>query len=318
MKPSHLEKSINNIISIARLAPSVHNTQPWIVNIEDDELVISLKPERLLVYGDPTGRQSWISLGIFVESCVVALSAEGFKAINVINQNEKVHIKTKPISGKIASDDISALKSRFTDRSIYKAIDIKEKQINEIVKAWHSSSVEVRVVRDREIINKCATLTQQGLMLAMSSPDFSKELSDYIVPTSSTPYGIPITTLKSGKIVSRFTKQLIAKGARRQKEANQEYNRWSSASAIVFILASGDTKPYWLEAGRSYLRTSLAIEKLGLRQATSAAIVEASDFHEDIEKMLQSKKRILCMLRVGVSDTKKIYSGRYEVKDLLT
>lgn len=318
MKPAHLEKSINNIISIARLAPSVHNSQPWRVNIEGNELVISLNSKRTLVYGDPTGRQSWISLGIFVESCVLALRIEGFESTDVTQKNNKVHIKIKSGAGKADNGDISALKSRFTDRSIYTPTKITDDQVQKIEGSWQSSAVEVECIGDREIIDRCAALTQQGLMLALSSPDFAKELSDYLVPSNNTPYGIPTPALKSGRVISRATKRLIARGVRRKKEASLEQKRWASASAIIFILASGDTKPYWLEAGRAYLRASLTVEKLGLRQATSAAIVEASDFHEDIEKMLSTKKRILCMLRVGASDSKKIYSGRYSVEELTT
>lgn len=318
MKPRHLEKSINNIISIARLAPSVHNTQPWQVKAEGDKIILSLKPERKLIYGDPIGRQSWISLGIFTESCVIALRVEGFEATNIIQDDEQIYINVRSSVGNFDKSDLVALKNRFTDRSIYTPTKITGDQIKEFEASWQSSSVEVKGVTAHEIIDKCATLTRQGLLLALSSPDFRKELSDYLVPNDKTPYGIPTSALKSGKIISRFTKRLIARGVRRKQEAQLEYERWLSASAVIFILASGDTKPYWLEAGRAYLRASLAIEKLGLRQATSAAVVEASDFHEDIEQMLGSKKRILCMLRVGISNSKKIYSGRFEVEDLIT
>ncbi len=316
--PNFLSENINDILSIARLAPSVHNTQPWQVKVDQDELIISVNKHRVLTHGDPTGRQTYISLGIFTESCVVALEHLGFEAKVSIADNGEIKIQAGGSSQKAeAESDVRALKTRFTDRSVYKRVVISEAQKSQIENAWRSKNVAIKVIDQSTTIEKVASLTKRGLLIALSSPEFRKELVHHLVPSSKIPYGIPLQTLNNKGFRSPFVKRLIASGLSRKREAELEYKRWLSASALVFILAEGDFKEYWLESGRAYLRASLAIEKLGLGQATSAATVEAGDFHEEIEKLLKTRMRLQSVLRIGKGSDHKKRSGRYSVQDLM-
>lgn len=313
-------QSINDIISIARLAPSVHNAQPWNVKQSGDMLIISENKKRALQYSDPTGRQTAISLGIFAEACLIAMDSLGLKHLGLsLGKNNDIVIKLAggSIKGPGNDQDAGALRKRFTDRSVYKKARIRKDMIKQIQDSWSSGSVEIIAVEDRQIINRCAQLTRQGLSLALSSPDFREELSEYMVPSAKTPYGIPLSTLENGKVKSLFVKQLIKTGRGQKQQADLEYKRWKSSSIIVFVLSDGDSKEYWVESGRAYLRASLEIEKLGLQQATSAAVVEASDFHEDIEKMLGTQKRIQCMIRAGKGASRRRQSGRFSVESLI-
>jgi hypothetical protein len=322
MQNDILFKSIIDIVSIARLAPSVHNGQPWRVKYKDNRLII-LRDEKIkLQYSDPTGRQAAISLGIFAESCVIAMESLGIKHEEpVVDKNGDINVKLIGSSGKKTGkkqfEDIEALKNRFTDRSIYKQITLSKNMIKEIQSSWHAKSVEVLAAKDKDIINECAYLTKKGLSLALSSPDFRNELSDYMVPSAKTPYGIPLPGLESNRLKSLPIKMLLKSNLGQRRQAVLEYKRWRSASLIIFILSTGDSYKYWVESGRAYLRASLAIEKLGLQQATSAAIVEASDFHEDIERRLSTNKRIQCILRAGSGSQQYKKSGRYKPEDLI-
>lgn len=313
-----LTDNITNIISIARLAPSVHNSQPWQVRLKNDALLISPEPGRRLAQGDPTGRQTFISLGIFTEACVIALEYYGFKTKGIKVSKETIEITTSQGTAGMANDNlVKSLKTRFTDRSIYRKVEITSQQTDKITSSWQSEGVKLSVSTDTEIIDRCASLTAQGLLLALSSPGFRKELTDYLVPSQKTEYGIPLSTLQTGKLQTAVTKQLIASGLSRKHEAETERKRWQSAGALVFVLADGDSIEYWVESGRAYLRASLAIEELGLSQATSAAIVEAMDLHEDIEKMLGTNQRIQCLLRIGRGQSKPKYSGRLSAESLI-
>lgn len=315
----YLSESINDILSIARLAPSVHNSQPWKVKVRKDTLIILLNRDHILVHGDPTGRQAYISLGIFTEACLLALRHFGFKEVDSRIENEAIVIKVrdKTSISNNSDDDIKALQSRFTDRTVYKKTDFPPESISRLNACWHSKNVQVYSTSNRLIIDDCARLTRQALLLAFSNPAFRKELTEHLSPNASVPYGIPLSTLGTTRVKTLFVKSLINSGVNRRQEAQTEYKRWMSASGLVFVLAAGDSKPYWLESGRAYLRASLEIQKMGLSQATSAAIVEAADFHEDIEKLLDTDKRIQAVIRVGRGRGKKHPSGRFTAEELL-
>lgn len=48
-------------------APSAHNTQPWMLHVDGDEVVVRCDPARTLHVTDATGRDLQLALGAFVE-----------------------------------------------------------------------------------------------------------------------------------------------------------------------------------------------------------------------------------------------------------
>ncbi|HWR30741.1 MAG TPA: nitroreductase [Negativicutes bacterium] len=69
------------IIELASLAPSGHNTQPWRLKINQlANWTLTLAPERLLPVVDPDQRESWLSVGAFLENLTLAANDLGYDA----------------------------------------------------------------------------------------------------------------------------------------------------------------------------------------------------------------------------------------------
>lgn len=315
------DEKIHNILSIARFAPSVHNSQPWLVENKGTRLVILLDRNHALPASDPTGRQVTISLGIFLEAISIAASTVNLSFANVVLQQNSVEINFKKASPKRNSDQtkelVNLLKSRSSDRSIYSPIEVKQRIVSE-VQGLTTPDVNVHLITDRSFIRVVAQLTAQGISLALSSPKFRHELKEYlIVPWSKKRRGIAVQSLYLSPLIAVLQPWFIEKGIGLAAESNLERKRWESASGIVIITGRGDMPEYWLKAGRSYLRTSLIIEREGLSQATSAAIVEASNFHEDIEALLGTRQRILAVLRIGGGSHRRYFSPRLSSAEII-
>ena len=58
-------------------APSAHNTQPWTLDYESDQVVLGFDPARWLVVSDPTRRDLELSLGAFAEAVLIAAAEDG-------------------------------------------------------------------------------------------------------------------------------------------------------------------------------------------------------------------------------------------------
>lgn len=68
------------ILERARWAPSVHNTQAWVVRVRSEEAAdLCYEPSRLLARTDEDGRFWTIGLGVFVEALDIAAGAEGLR-----------------------------------------------------------------------------------------------------------------------------------------------------------------------------------------------------------------------------------------------
>lgn len=60
-------------------APSAHNTQPWRLAYHTGRIEVRWDPAYALPAGDPTGRDLRLSLGCFVETCLVVASGAGLR-----------------------------------------------------------------------------------------------------------------------------------------------------------------------------------------------------------------------------------------------
>ncbi|MEQ4304189.1 nitroreductase [Plantactinospora sp. B6F1] len=60
-------------------APSAHNTQPWRLDYRAREVRVGWDPADALPAADPSGRDLWLSLGAFVETCLVVAADAGLR-----------------------------------------------------------------------------------------------------------------------------------------------------------------------------------------------------------------------------------------------
>ena len=321
-RTSSLNASIESIIEIARLAPSVHNSQPWLVVVNHDVVTVKIDSAHKLKDGDPTGRQTVLSLGIFTEALCIAAESLGFCHTSIQFKNGEATVKLRELK-KINPNIytlVGLLKSRATDRSIYEHIALSDKTVRSLSR--HSlklGKTKIWILRDKNSLERIADWTAHGIGVAMSSESFRLELSHLMVgPWSKRRRGISTSSLYIPHPLSDIEPWLVRLGIGLNSEVKLEKRRWLSASADVLITTQGDMPEYWFAAGRTYLRVSLAIENEGLSQATSAATVEASNFHEDVEKLLGTNQRLQAVIRIGKGSEKRFYSPRVSAKDIIT
>lgn len=317
--PLLTQETIYTILDVARLAPSVHNTQPWRVKVVNDSFIITLDPDHTLKEGDPTGRQTIISLGIFTAAIEIGSQKTNVKVASVDFKDKKVvmqFVNNTEFSKNFEPAKLLSL--RHSDRSIYTPVEVSSNFMHAI-SGINFPGVQIRISTNRSFIKNIADLTAKGIRMALSNPNFRKELSRYLVlPQSTKRRGITVKSLYIPYLLAILQPWMVRLGLNNGAESKLEKKRWESASGVIVITGDGDMPQYWLEAGRAYLHCSLEIERAGLSQATSAAIVEASNFHEDIEELLNINKRILSILRIGKGSNKKHMSPRIKVEEIIT
>jgi hypothetical protein len=75
-----LGTSIDRIVEAGTRAPSIHNVQPWSVEVDGETLDVRADPARMLPDIDPTGRETFLSCGAFLLNARVAAEHEGLDA----------------------------------------------------------------------------------------------------------------------------------------------------------------------------------------------------------------------------------------------
>lgn len=110
------------LISQACMAPSVHNSQPWMWMVDGDTVTLFADHRRRLDRADPVGRDLVISCGAALHHLAVAAAAEGWEAKirhfpNPYNKAQLAKVSFTPRDADPhAVQAASALRRRHTDR----------------------------------------------------------------------------------------------------------------------------------------------------------------------------------------------------------
>lgn len=117
---------LDRIVVRARLAPSVHNTQPARWRQVGDAVEVLCDGSVGHAAGDPAGRDAGLSCGAAVEATVIALSQEGLAA-SVTETWSGAGPGLRPVArivpgGAVAADPMAdQMDRRFTFRSVFEA-----------------------------------------------------------------------------------------------------------------------------------------------------------------------------------------------------
>jgi hypothetical protein len=73
--------ALNTAVTVAGLAPSVHNTQPWHWRVRPTSVELWAEWSRQLMASDPDGRLLTLSCGAALHHAQIALAAQGYQSI---------------------------------------------------------------------------------------------------------------------------------------------------------------------------------------------------------------------------------------------
>jgi len=121
---SFLNQSERDILLLASLSPSGHNTQPWFIKyIEPNHWIICNDKNRWLPGVDPTQRETILSIGSFAQILEHAAANAGyncaFTVLTTTNQYENVMDVKLTKASIVNTFDINKIKNRRTVRSNY-------------------------------------------------------------------------------------------------------------------------------------------------------------------------------------------------------
>ena len=137
-----LSEDIKNILYYASMAPSGHNTQPWRLEYDsrNDTFKVSLDAGRALPQVDPLNRESFISVGAFLENLRQAALAFGYQpSIRVFSELEadgEIAEVTLGSKGDLPAKNeliLNRILARHTDKRKYSDKPLPEAALETIV-----------------------------------------------------------------------------------------------------------------------------------------------------------------------------------------
>ena len=306
LKPDEKE-----ILFLASLAPSGHNTQPWFVQyLEPYHWIIGNDKSKWLPAVDPTQRETILSIGAFIQNLEYAASSFGYichwHLLATTNQDERV-MEVKLSKKELKNIfDIAKIKSRRTIRSNFLSDVLKKEDLQDLVGS-KSEFIHYLPVTSKEsqFINE---QTIEANRLQADRNPAQQELADWIRFSSrdAQEYRDGLTTASmeiegiSGWVVRNFYgKDAVMKNDFRARGINQVQKEVSESAGWILITSNDGSVATLLETGRRMQRLFLKVRERNIAIHPMTQILEEPSTRQQLNQSIGISENIQFILRTG-------------------
>ena len=247
------------IIECARLAPSVHNTQPWTLHPTGDGIEVLAEGQRRLDYLDPTSRLLHVSCGAAIEYAYLAARVDGrhcdvellpdparpelLARVNVAGEEPPT-----PLEVELAD----AIPRRYTDRGPYDDRPLPPQVLIDVQTRAAELGVWVRLIDDHGDRATVATILAEAEAKEAADAGYAQELGRW---TSTEPgeLGLPLDA------VPQWPAGRVSDMPLRDFSGHDEHPRPGGELApphverdtLLLLGTAVDDRAGWLAAGRA-------------------------------------------------------------------
>ena len=310
-KSGKASEQLRFLLNYAVLAPSNHNSQPWLFRIIDNRVDIIFDRTRALSIVDPNNRELIISCGAAIGTLELAAKYFGYTT-NIGLSSDKEHpnllatvtltMATEPSTQDIAL--FKAIKERRTNRSPFGKEEIPDVFLKRCELAAQDYDVEFSHCSDEQAKSAIAELVERADLSQFSRPWFRVELASWMHSKntnrkdgmSAHRFGIPdILTPIAGFIIRRFNLGKRVSVMNRRKI--------ESGSPVLCILAhKTDNQHAWVNTGRALANVLLTLTSEGFSASYLNQPIETDGLRSQLGKVLHTLPYPQIMLRVGRAD----------------
>lgn len=280
---------LRRVVDVARLAPSVHNTQPWTWQVRGDVLELRADHTRSLSVADPLGRNLVISCGAGLHHAVVAAHAMRLATTEVhLPDPEDPHLlaRLELTRGEVdrdAEDDLLAIRERCTDRRRFTSWPVPDQRVLALTGSatrWGAAAI---AVTERSLRFRLEALLERARIVQATDPQVVEETRMWVDhgPLDGLPRGtVPTTSGRPGEYVHRFDQDPD------REEGGVGGRLLHSSEGLVVIATERDDPKAWLCAGETLSDLWLHATRDGLSVVPLSQVVEVPGTRQRLSREL--------------------------------
>jgi hypothetical protein len=295
------------LVRYAVLAPSTHNSQPWLFRVRGDALELFADRTRSLPLCDPNGRELTISCGAALQFARLAARAFGREgAVELMPDAGNPDLLARlclgaphpPTSAEVRR--FQAIPNRHTTRKPFTTDPLVDQHVAELSTLAGKHGVAITLTSDPAIRDEVAALVAQADRRLMADPAFRRELSKWVRPKAAS--GAGGMSLSSFGLSDRLS--AAASAAIRifnlRAETAFKFRRLTRQSPWLGLLSSPE------DDERSWLQTGMALSDIVLELAASNIAcsyldqpVEVPDLRPQLARIMGVEELPQMLLRIG-------------------
>lgn len=297
------------LLNYAVLAPSGHNTQPWLFQIVDDAVELYADKTRALPVVDPDNRELIISCGAALFHLRIAIRHFGYgDVVEVLPNQEQPDLLARIRLGskrKINLEEhflFRAIPKRRTNRLPFASRQIPNSLISQLQTAICRECAWLDIL-PKHNRHKAINLIIQGDRIQMANPLFRRELASWINPSNSPNHdGIPLHAQGIDKRLDSIA-PLVAFAIRTfnlgKSQSHRDRRLAENAPVLAVLGTDEDTPKDWLKAGQGLARMLLQARIDDVWVSFFNQPIEVAQLRTQLQEILRRKGFPQLLLRMG-------------------
>ena len=328
------------LLNYAILAPSSHNTQPWLFKIVGDD-IIELYADRTrgLPLVDPMDRALTISCGAALSHLLIAIRHFGYAYELEIFPDSN----DKDLISRIIIDDrrkepktdenalFEAITKRRTNRLKFEDSDLEDSLISRLSSVAITDKEETKgergkgitvwlhIARELDEKDSLADLIAEGDRIQLSDKRFRRELASWIHPNRSrSKDGMPGYAFGYNDIMSHMGPFVLRTFDIGKGQAAKDRQLAAGSPTLAILGTKSDEPMDWLKTGMALSRILLAAQSDNIWSSFLNQPIEVPELRPKVQELVKEEGTGFpqIMLRMGYGKEIKP-TPRRSVKDVL-
>lgn len=299
------------LVRWAVLAPSSHNTQPWVFRIEDGILDLYVDRTRALPVADPDGRELTISCGAALFHLWLALRHFGYAGdIELQPEVGNVDLLARVRLGAMRPPRhegellFGQVRQRHTHRGPFDPRPLPAGLIADLQVATAEEGAWLHILDGDAARRAVLDLIAEGDRIQWSNPAFRRELAAWTHSNHGhVRDGIPGYALGMTDIAA-LASPLVVRAFDLGPGRSARDCELAAGSPVLAVLGTDeDDVLAWLEAGESLAHVLLRARREGVWASFLNQPVEVPELRAELQRVIGRPGHPQMLLRLGFSDT---------------
>jgi len=301
------EEKLRFMLNYAVLAPSGHNTQPWLFEVEGGEVKLYADRTRGLPVVDPEDRALIISCGAALFHLRVAMRHFGYDdEVELLPDPDDPDllacVRLGPNHGETEEERslFKAIPERRSNRRPFEDRPVPERLLSALQAAASKEGTWLHLVEDEDAKHAVAELIAEGDRIQLSDKRFRRELASWVHPNRTKSHdGVPGYAFGFGDLMSLAGPFVIRTFDTGEGQAAKDRQLAEGSPVLAVLGTEGDTAAEWLAAGQALARVLLRARAEGIWVSFLNQPIEVPELRPRLRTAIRQSGFPQLLLRMG-------------------
>ena len=304
------------LLQYAILAPSSHNTQPWLFDVDEREIALRVDTERWLPVADADKRELYISAGCALENLLVAAEHFDYAAdVDYVPDAEDQDLaavvrfpELEEPSAHRPPELFQAITRRHTSHRTFEDRPVSDQHRERLRACCVEEDVRVHLTDDEEKKDRLDELVARADAAQFADPEWRRELG----------YWMGKGVFGTSWIGSKIAKLIVTYLNLGKSTAEKDSELLHSAPLLGFMSTATDDRALQVRVGQAFERLSLMAASLGYWTHPMSQALEVPELREELAELLPVEGAVpQHVFRLGCAEPKDEHTPRRRLEEVI-